>query len=416
MFDLVEKGDISFKLGQVTALENLLRSEGLVRAPRSLDAVLAFFLSFMGAMLSVASTRTTRMRRTALVELVLGALIVGGYLHWISVWYRGGLWVSAVLPLGGFVAALFVATAINYADESKTAGVVTDALGRYTSPAIVDEILRNPRYLSLEGDARELTVFFSDIKDFTTISERLPAQQLVRMLNDYLTAVTEVIGRTHGHVDKFIGDAVMAYWGAPIPNKLHAVDACRCAIQLRDLLTKKRPEWKEKYGLELYARAGLNTGEMVVGNMGSKGARQKVNYTVIGDAVNLASRLEGTNKVYGTEILIGEGTFEAARDYIEVREIDLVRVKGKQRPARIFELLCMKGELTPEQRRFVEQFEAAIITYRKREFVEAAALFEAVLAERPSDGPSAIYLARCRAYVDHPPDPEWDGVFEMTGK
>ncbi len=403
-------------LGHAVALDNLLRSDGLIRAPRTLDAVVAFFLAFLGAMLSVASTRTTRMRRTAVVELALGGGIVGGYLYLLSVWYQGGMWVAAVIPLSGFLAALMAATAINYADESKTSSVVKDALGRYTSPAIVDEILRNPKYLSLDGDTRVLTVFFSDIRDFTTISERMKPTELVRMLNEYLTAVTEVIGRGHGHVDKFIGDAVMAYWGAPIPNKLHAVDACRCSVQIRDLLNRRREEWKAKYGVELYARAGVNTGEMIVGNMGSKGERQKVNYTVIGDAVNLASRLEGTNKVYDTEILIGEGTFEAAREFVEARELDLVRVKGKQRPVRVFELVCMKGDLTAEHRARIDQFEAGLIAYRKREFAEARTIFQALLPRQPDDGPTKLYLQRCEVYLREPPSPEWDGVFEMAEK
>jgi adenylate cyclase len=402
------------------ALDNLMRHDGLLRAPRATDSILAVVMCLLGAFAAILVAKARSWWEVLAGLLVCLITFQFTYVTWVERSFREGTWVAAAVPFIGFALSLLSTTVWNHFEDRAASEVVRGVLGRYTSPELVELLRKHPEYLNTEGDRRVMTVFFSDIRDFTTISEGMKAQDLVKLINDYLTAMTEVVVSHRGYVDKYIGDAIMAFWGGLQPNPLHARDACACALKMRDVLAHHREIWKEKYGAEIFARAGVNTGEMVVGELGSKGARkkeaQKGSYTVVGDAVNLASRLEGANKTYGTEILLGEATFEAAKEYVEARELDRVRVKGKTKPSRIYELLSMKGALPDRGRHLREQFEEALTLYRERRFSDALGRFESLLKDNPGDVPTQLYVKRCREFLASPPAPTWDGVFEMTEK
>ena len=267
--------------------------------------------------------------------------------------------------------------------------------------------------LDLGGETVNVTVLFSDIRSFTTISERLEAHEVVEMLNEYFTRVTGPILEQGGNVNKYIGDAVMAFWGAPIPNADHAAAAVRCAIAMRDRCAELRPGWKERYGVDVFARAGLSSGDAVVGNMGSK---HKYNYTVMGDMVNLASRLEGANKAYGTALMISEACYAPVKDLVVTRELDLLAVKGKDKPVRVYEVFGEVGKVDAGVTALTAAFTAALAQYRARDFAGAEAAFRDILVKNPDDGPSKTYVERCRHLAAEPPGDDWDGVWHLKEK
>nr|UXE45908.1 hypothetical protein Hi04_10k_c5418_00031 [uncultured bacterium] len=262
------------------------------------------------------------------------------------------------------------------------------------------------------GQQQTLTVLFADLAGFTSLSERLGAQ-VVPVLTRYLSSASDAIARESGTIDKFIGDAVMAFWGAPKTVAHHAEAACRAALACREALARIRVPEPEGRTSALHLRIGINTGAMLVGNIGSE---ERLNYTVIGDAVNLASRLEAVNKVYGTEIIIGEATRRAAGAAIRVRELDTVAVYGRIGATAIFELLAMAEAAGAEADPWIARYEAGLAAYRGRRWAEAIAAFEAVIATRPGDAPAALLLARCRQFLTEPPPADWAAVTVMGAK
>jgi adenylate cyclase len=302
---------------------------------------------------------------------------------------------------------------VTSASERRQRRFVQGALGMYTSPALVKELIEHPEHLTLEwGQKREMTVYFSDIAGFTTISEGLSPEKLVALLNDYLTNMTDLVLEHGGVVDKYIGDAVMAFWGAPIATANHAESGIKCAIAMRKRCDEMRPKWKEEYGVDVTARAGLSSGDVVVGNMGSK---HKLNYTVMGDMVNLASRLEGANKAYGTYLMISETCHEKVKDAVASRELDYLAVKGKEKPVRVFEVLGLVGTVDDATIARIAEFHAALAKYRTRDFAGALAAFEEILSGA-DDGPSKAYVERCKYFLEEPPGDDWDGVWHMKEK
>jgi adenylate cyclase len=322
-----------------------------------------------------------------------------------------------ILPLAGGLIVLAVAEITFFAfrhwvvDREKR--TIRHAFSRYLSPQVVAEVLQNPALLTLGGSRRVMTVFFSDLAGFTTISEALPAEKMVPLLNRYLHRMTQVILELDGTVDKYIGDAIMAFWGAPLVQEDHAVRACLAALRQREAMAEFREATRADGLPELHARMGVNTGPMTVGNMGSE---DRFDYTVMGDAVNLASRLEGANKSFGTTIMISQSTFEAAGEVIEARELDLLKVKGKTEPMRVYELMAHKGRLDAATAEMKEMYEQGLALYRSRFFAEALVWFEKARERVPGDGPSGVYIDRCRTFLDTPPPAAWDGVFTMTTK
>ncbi|MDA7976197.1 MAG: hypothetical protein MPJ27_08545, partial [Pirellulales bacterium] len=286
------------------------------------------------------------------------------------------------------------------------------SFAKYVPTELVRELVSSQNEAQLGGQRATLTVYFSDIQDFTSISEKLTAEDLVDHLEDYLTAMSKQISRDHGTIDKYIGDAVMAFWGAPIPNKNHAIDACRAALANQHNLQELCKKWRDQGKPELWTRIGISSGELVIGNMGSE---ERLNYTVIGNPVNLASRLESLNKVYGTKIIISQKTKELVSDIFVVRPLDLVAVKGQEVGNYIYELIGFQKEAAGKTIELVEEYEAALTTYIDSHFQEAAKQFESITRQFPDDAPATLLLKRCLHLCEHPPL-KWDGVHRMSFK
>jgi len=390
------------------ALDNFLNEDFLYRpglGPR---------LGWLALLLLVGGQLFARSRSAGAGVVVLVVLFFLQVGLGFGLFAGAGIWVDQVVPVMGLGGIFAGAQTVHYFTEGRKKKAIRGAFQRYLPPSVVDEVLKVPLdELKLGGDRRELTVSFSDIRGFTGISEQLGPEELVSMLNVYLGEMTDIISRRHGTLDKYIGDSIMAFWGAPLAIEQPAVEACLSALENHERLEVLREEFRAQGLPELHARIGINTGVMLVGNMGSE---RHFSYTVMGDAVNLASRLEGAGKQYGVSILIGSRTREEAREYIEVREIDLLRVKGKEEPERVFELLARRGELSPERARLRESYEEGLTLYQGREFGAASGAFQRALELDPEDGPSRVYLERSLLYTEQPPPPDWDGVFVMTSK
>jgi adenylate cyclase len=287
------------------------------------------------------------------------------------------------------------------------------SFGKYVPTDLVRQLLASGVEARLGGVNRELTIFFCDLVGFTSVSESLTPLQLVEQLGEYFEAFTDEVAATGGTVDKFIGDAVMAFWGAPTENPGHAVAACRCALACQRRLAALRTRWKEQGKPLLFARIGINTGPVVVGNIGSA---SRLNYTVIGDAVNVASRLEGLNKFYETSICLSEDTLGETAGAVVARPIDRVSVKGKSTAVLVYELLGMAADADDDMRRIAEIHGRGLEHYRRREWRAAITEFAEVVRDRPGDSPATELLRRCRALQHDPPGPDWDAVNHMTSK
>ncbi len=323
-----------------------------------------------------------------------------------------GLWNDPVLPGTALALSFGLATAYSYATEGRQKLYIRRMFGQYMSETVISHLLAHPEKLKLGGERRRVTLFFSDLAGFTTISERLDAETVVALLNDYLSAMTEIILEEEGTVDKFEGDAIMALWGAPLDQGDQAVRACRAALRQRAALADLNRRFAGLQLPPLSMRIGLNTGEAIVGNLGSA---KRFDYTVIGDTVNLASRLEGLNKFYQTAIMASETTVAGCNEAVAFRELDLVAVKGKEKPVRVFEVVALKRDLTPELETRNREFAQALELYRQGDFPAAAAGFTALLEKFPADGPAETFLGRCWRFQDDPTLPR-DPVFRPDSK
>ncbi len=320
------------------------------------------------------------------------------------------VWFPPVLLAGSLVVAGGAATLYRGLAESREKRWLTRAFSRYVSPEVVRGLVARPERLELGGEEAEVTVFFSDLAGFTSFSEGLSPKALIGLLNEYFTPATDIILASGGTLDKFIGDAVMAFWGAPLPHAGHAAKALAAALSMSTALDALRRDFASRGLPEIRVRMGLHSGPAVVGNVGS---RERFNYTILGDTVNLASRLESLNKHYGTEILVSGETRKQAGDGFVFREIDRVRVAGRTGAVTIHEPLGRGNDALPE---FARLFAAARQRYQERDFAAALEGFAAADAARPNDPPSRVLAGRCRQYLETPPPPDWDEVFVPAGK
>lgn len=297
--------------------------------------------------------------------------------------------------------------------EMKKRKFLQDTLIRYVTKQVVDLILEHPETIVLDGEEREATILFSDIRGFTSLSEKMKPKELVKMLREYFTLMVGAIFEFQGTVDKFIGDAIMSIFGAPTPQPNHAELAIQTALEMQRLLALFNANRTRKGQEFISIGVGINTGDVVVGNIGSE---ERLEYTAIGDAVNLASRLEGINKQYGTHIIISEFTYNHVGDTIVERELDEVRVKGKHKPVKIYEVLGEPGKVSKNTEKLCAVFAQGLAYYRKREWDQAIGQFQQALQIVPSDVPAQLYVDRCIAYKQTPPPDNWDGVFELHTK
>jgi adenylate cyclase len=323
-----------------------------------------------------------------------------------------GAWLNFTIPALTITANVLLVSLYRALIEEKEKRRVRTAFGQYLSPEVVRRLLVNPELV--EPRKTEVTVMFSDIRGFTTISEKLDAQELAIFLNQYLSDMTQIVFERRGTLDKYIGDAVMAFWGAPFEEQDHAALACQTALEMMAKIHEMQRTWEAQGKPRLDIGIGLNTGIASVGNMGSA---LRYGYTALGDSVNLSSRLEGLNKDYGTHILVNETTYLAAKDSGFIfRELDLIRVKGKLQPVVLYELVTFADSLSADTQARLDRFREARALYHQRLWLEAQSAFQSILDQWPDEGPARAYWKRCQEYLFDEPPSGWDGVFTMTHK
>lgn len=368
----------------------------------------ALWLIVIGAFLGLIVPRL-RPRYSILASVVLwiGFLIVA-FALFDRGWVLDIVWPTLVIFFA--YAALLLE---RWLDVEAQRRQLRSAFSRYVSGSVVESIMQNPDKLKLGGDRRRMSVLFSDLRGFTTLSEGLTPEKLVDVLNTYLDEMTNIVFDEGGVLDKYIGDAVMAFWNAPFDQPDHAIRSVRCAVRMRDRLRAMNTEGAFPAGIELKVGVGVNTGEMVVGNIG---AETRYDYTVIGDSVNLASRTESLCKEYGVGIIVTQNTAADLADAFHLRLLDQVAVKGKKEPIRLFEVLGLAGAVSDAELAYARRYEQAMDHYFARRFDEAVTLCEVLITEKPTDV-SALHLKeRCEIYRQTPPPAEWNGTWVMTKK
>lgn len=345
-----------------------------------------------------------------LVTIVVGALIAFGW----------GLILPFLYMLITFAVSSITLLSLNYIIESKEKKFIKQSFQYYLSPEVVEELTKNPEKLKLGGEKRELTILFSDIRGFTTISEKLSPEQLVEVINEYLSAMTDIIMKHGGLVDKYIGDAIMAFWGAPLDNPQHGIQAVDAALEMMEKLKELNINWVARNMPPIGIGIGINTGEVIVGNMGSQ---KRFNYTIMGDEVNFASRLEGITKQYGIQCILSESTIRKVeitrsnssenRSQFMSRKVDMVMVKGKKEPKTIYELVPTANLIVFAG--YKEKFESARLAYEKGDWDSAISQFQNILKDHEHDGPTNALLERSMYLKEHQPE-DWKGVYEFKTK
>jgi class 3 adenylate cyclase len=350
--------------------------------------------------------RRYSMKMLVVVSLFVTAVIIAGDFLLLA--------NLTVMPFIGIFLSFFLPCAYITVDKGLMEGRekkwIKNTFGQYLSPKVVELITKDPSKLSLGGEKRDMTAFFLDIAGFTTISEKLTPDQLTKMMNTYLSGFTDVILRHDGVVDKYIGDCIMAFWNAPLDQKDHRKLACLAAVDCLSEL--RRLNESSEFSIKPDCRIGLNSGFMVVGNMGSN---TRMSYTVMGDTVNLASRLEGANKFFHSKIMASEYTYDEVKDFLEARMLGRIRVVGKAIPVKVYELLAHKGKLPAEMAKMRDAYEEGLEAFHKGAYAAARKAFEAALAVTPADGPSKFYLDLAVKYAAEKPK-DWDGTFNLTSK
>ncbi len=369
---------------------------------------LVFLLAFgLGLGYAFGHARPVTSTLVAILALVaFGAVVYEAFA-------RFSLWLSFVLPAGVLVANYAAVTSFRMIFEEREKRKIRHAFGQYVAPGVIALLEQDPqRYFKPGGELRELTIMFSDIRSFTTIAEDMTPDELVSVLNEYLSEMTDVLFKSWGTLDKYIGDALMAFWNSPYPQEEHAIRGASCALNMLTRLEQMNTAWAAAGKKQLKIGIGINTGPVNVGNMGSE---KRLSWTVMGDHVNLASRLEGLTKEYHCRVIVSEFTYEQIRSGFVCRELDRIRVKGKMQPVAIYELM---GFL-PERERLADLlsgYEEALAAYRRHEWSKAVELFENLLGRYPEDGPSQVLLQRCIEFCAESPAQGWDGVYVMKTK
>ncbi|NQU65690.1 MAG: adenylate/guanylate cyclase domain-containing protein [SAR324 cluster bacterium] len=384
----------------------LLKGAPLRSATTFAEIIVA--LIFMLLLVTSNFLSDPRPRALASIGLFVGyfAFCAISYIYLDIVFSMTYVFLAGFLGFGAINIYLFI-------EERKQKSFITDAFGQYLSPDVIEALVEHPEKLSLGGERREMTAFFSDIQGFSTISESLTPDELVALLNKYLTAMCDIISEHNGTIDKFEGDAIIAFWGAPLDQPDHAKLACFACIDMQKALQNLREEWMKEGLPMVLVRMGVNSGPMVVGNMGSQ---SRMDYTIMGDSVNLAARLEGANKFYKNFSMISEFTYKQVADAVDVRELDTIRVVGKNEPITVYDLIDRKNQTSGKMAELVPIYNKGLQLYKDLDFKGAIPVFESALKLIPQDGPSITYIDRCKEFLKNPPPPDWDGVFTHTQK
>lgn len=390
-----------------TAIQNLLGDQRVERVGALARVAVLLAGCFAASLLTVLPARVPFKLTGGMIGVLLtlgmtGFLFMGQQIHWLP----------PAAALTATVLASFSALGFSYFTELRQRQFILKMFAQSVSKEVADEIARDPRKAGLGGRRREMTVMFTDLANFTTVSEQMEVEKLAEMLHLYLEEMSGVILSQNGTLDKYIGDAIMSFWNAPADQADHARRACQAALEMRRREDALQPKLIEMVGKPIHSRIGINSGPMIVGNMGST---FKFAYTVLGDSVNLASRLEGANKMYGTRVLLSETTAIFIRHEFILRRVDMLRVKGKNKPMEVYELL---GEGSPDEktRDMIVRYEHALSLYQNRQFNRAHELLIQLAQDFPEDGPTATLLGRVLHFQEQPPEPEWDGVYVAKDK
>jgi len=383
-----------------TLLDNLLSQDFIRPFPLWSTVAITVVLALAAGIAISLYTRTFHGLAFA-VAAALSPLALG-------LWaYASGWWLAVVAPETGALGSVLLALGINYAVEGRQKRFIKAAFQQYLSPAVIEQIIAHPERLKLGGERRMLSIFFSDLQGFTTISEKLDPEALTGLLNEYLTAMTDIIHRQGGTIDKYEGDAIIAFWNAPLPVADHANRAVAAAMGCQAALARMRPELNRRLGCDLFMRIGIHSGPAVVGNMGST---TRFDYTMLGDSVNLASRLEGANKQFGTFTMISAQTLALLDPKPPARELARLAVKGRAKPVTVYE--PMDGPTYRSRQAMLDVFASALALFYQGHIAEAAAVFGTIAADDP---PAAAYLARCQALGDRVA-PDWQGIWVADSK
>ena len=399
------------------ALNTILDNKIIYEVPKT---YVALIIIFIGLLLSFGIPALS-----ASLGGLATAIIVGSY-GWVSFWLFSNyhIWLDMVGPLSTLGVGYLGITVYNYIQEEKNKNFLKDSFGTYVSPELIDQMYESGEEPSLGGEEGYHTAFFTDIQSFSAFSEKLTASELVALLNQYLTNMTDVLLENNGTLDKYIGDAIVAFYGAPIEVDDHELWACRTAIKMQDNLEILRQGWRDEGDRwpeivhNMQNRIGISSGQMVTGNMGSD---SRMNYTMMGDNVNTAARLESSAKQYGIYIQIADSTYQAVKDRVVARDLDNVRVMGKEEPVKVWELISEKG-LEPEKyKKILPAYHEALELYQNQEWARAIEAFKASddledMFPGRKTNPSRIYIPRCEHFLSNPPGDNWDGVWTLTSK
>ena len=395
----------------MTTLDNFLNDSFVRKVPDWMVFIWIVLLSFFGSMIvSFAEGKGVSIKKTTvriIIGFALGLLLSIGMPYGLFI---PGIWLPIIIPLLGFILSFLFALGLNYTLEGRQKRFIQSAFSQYLSPAVIEQLIADPDKLKLGGERREISIYFSDIQGFTSISENFPPEKLIGILNKYLSEMTNIILASGGTIDKYEGDAIIAFWNAPLEEADHGKRAVLAAMKCQKRLEELRDEFEKLCGKKMYQRIGLNTGTAVIGNMGSE---IRFDYTMLGDSVNLASRLEGLNKQFGTYTMCTEATRQAAiRDGVDLgwRKLANVAVVGKKEAVIVYE--PMEKDLYLKKRELIEKFEEACNLFYAGKFSLALEIFEKYAEV---DAPCRKYEEKCREFIENPPK-EWHGVWEATSK
>jgi len=388
-------------------IDNLIKNDSISKPNWTVIFDIAAIV-ILGIALSLIVARVRPIAAALVTLAMLAAYTVVNeliFIHW-------RLWLTAIYP--GMTMVFVFSGVITYRimTEEKKKKEIKEAFSHYVAPTLVNDIMKDPAKLVLSGEERRLTVLFSDLRGFMTISEGLKPPVLVKLMNDYLTPMTDIVLKHGGTVDKYMGDAIMAFWGAPVWQEDHPVRACSAALEMLEKLELLQKEWGTHKIPHMDICIGLSTGNLTVGNMGS---RTRFDYTVMGDAVNLGSRLEGMNKEYGTRIIVPKYTYEDVKSEFILRQLDDIKVKGKRKPVKIYELMAHKDGAAI-LREAAGLFESGLEAYMVRDWDKAESFFRKTLGVLPGDKPSEVFLERVQNLRTAKLPDNWDGVYVMTKK
>ncbi len=393
-----------------TAIENLLRHQRVQQLSWPIVAGFTLALSFIAALGTVLPRRVgTKLSAVAPAIMLWGIAGSGLFAEPVI------RWLPLAAPLLGIMGAIVGGLAWSFLGEDRQRRRLLKALSSVVSPHIAQELATDPSKLAVGARRQMMTAMFTDVAGFTDLSESLDVEKLSHLLNHYLEEMSGVILKTDGTLDKYVGDAIVSFWNAPLPQPDHALRACRAALGIQQREREIQAELFQMAHLPIFTRIGVHTGPMAVGFTGST---RLLNYTVLGDAVNLASRLEGANKLYGSQVLISHDTAEQVRDHFAMRQLDLLRVKGRQQPLAVYELLaeCPPYHTPPPLQQLIAQYQTALKAYQQQQWAAARQTLLELLQTFKDDAPSAALLQRIDAYQQDPPPPDWDGVYTAKQK